>query len=89
MSYFDDDKGRLGFAPLDRCYRSRVCALMGGHGGGCDPRCERARVRAVMRLPLGHGTAYDDAGLLAAVEHQAAEALRMAEALLAMSEACL
>jgi hypothetical protein len=80
--YFDDDKGREGFAPLDRCYRSRVCALFAGHGGGCDPRCERARVKALHRILRG----VPSDAILATVPYlvgaEGANALRMAEALL-------
>lgn len=63
--YFDEGKGRLGFAPLDRCYRDRSCALRRGHGGRCDPQSEPERFKALRRA-LDQGL--DGDALAAAME---------------------
>jgi hypothetical protein len=82
--YFDGGKGRRGFAPLDRCYRSPVCALYREHGGNCDPRSERARAKALWRALRIDGGLWRPAAIACHVEREGTEALRVAETLHAL-----
>lgn len=73
--YFDGGLGRSGYMASERCRRSTLCALYGGHGGDCDPRSEPERARALTAL-LDRGL--EGEALTAAVEEEARAALRTA-----------
>lgn len=71
--YFDDGIGRAG--QDHPCPVDELCALVRDHGGGCDPRPPPERSRALRQL-LDRG--FEDDALTAAVEREAADALRRA-----------
>lgn len=73
--YFDGGLGRAGFEPEERCLVDELCALTRDHGGGCDPRPEPERARALDRLL---DRELEDDALTAAVEREGADALRLA-----------